>query len=119
MNKTISQKILAKASGKDNIEPGEIVWAKVDVLMTHDPCSPGVIGIFKKEFGENAKVWDINRHIFIPEHFIFTADTLANANIRLMREFAKLQSVQLCVPLVRIQLLPFYWISLVGRIVDL
>ena len=91
MQGTISQKILAKASGQNNLQSGEIVWAKVDILMTHDPCSPGVIGIFKREFGENAKIWDTERHVMIPDHFIFTADDKANANIRLMRQFAKEQ----------------------------
>ena len=32
------------------------MWAKTDVLMTHDVCGPGTIGIFKKEFGATAKV---------------------------------------------------------------
>ena len=94
MGKTLSQKILAKASGKKSVESGEVVWAKVDILMTHDPCSPGVIGIFKREFGENARVWNPERHILIPDHFIFTTDAQANANVRLMRDFAKEQGIR-------------------------
>lgn len=53
---TMTEKILAKASEKTQINPGENVWVNVDVLMTHDVCGPGVFGIFKKEFGDNAKV---------------------------------------------------------------
>ena len=53
---TMTEKILARASEKTKIVPGENVWVKADVLMTHDVCGPGTIGIFKKEFGENAKV---------------------------------------------------------------
>ncbi|CAA2988947.1 3-isopropylmalate dehydratase large subunit, chloroplastic, partial [Olea europaea subsp. europaea] len=34
------------------------MWVNVDILMTHDVCGPGAIGIFNKEFGEDAKVWD-------------------------------------------------------------
>jgi 3-isopropylmalate/(R)-2-methylmalate dehydratase large subunit len=94
MGKTLSQKILAKASKKNSVETGELVWANVNILMTHDPCSPGVIGVFKREFGENAKVWDTDKHIMIPDHFIFTADNKANANVRLMREFAKEQELR-------------------------
>lgn len=94
MGKTLSQKILAKASRKSFVEIGELVWANVNILMTHDPCSPGVIGVFKREFGENAKVWDAEKHIMIPDHFIFTADNKANANVRLMREFAKEQELR-------------------------
>jgi len=28
------------------------------LLMTHDVCGPGTIGVFKREFGTDAKVWD-------------------------------------------------------------
>ena len=73
--------------------PGEIVWAKVDILMSHDPCTPGVASVFKKEFGAQAKVWDAGRFIMIPDHFVYSADPQANQNIRIMREFAKEQNI--------------------------
>ncbi|NPT35377.1 3-isopropylmalate dehydratase large subunit [Paraburkholderia xenovorans] len=91
---TLSQKVLARASGRSRVTPGEVVWAKVDVLMSHDPCSPGVISIFKKEFGANARVWDPERFVMIPDHFIYTADVLANQNVRVMREFAREQEIK-------------------------
>jgi 3-isopropylmalate/(R)-2-methylmalate dehydratase large subunit len=53
---TATEKILANASEKTKLTPGENVWVKADVLMTHDVCGPGTIGIFKNEFGQNAKV---------------------------------------------------------------
>lgn len=90
----ITEKIIAQKSGKSFVKPGDMVWANVDILMTHDPCTPGVIGIFKKHFGLDAKVWDNERHIIIPDHFVYTADEKANANIRLMREFAKEQDIK-------------------------
>lgn len=52
----MTEKILAKSSDRAKLEPGENIWVNIDVLMTHDVCGPGTIGIFKKEFGENAKV---------------------------------------------------------------
>ncbi|CAA2992090.1 3-isopropylmalate dehydratase large subunit, chloroplastic-like [Olea europaea subsp. europaea] len=54
---TLTEKILARASEKTQLVPGENVWVNVDILMTHDVCGPGAFGIFKKEFGENAKVY--------------------------------------------------------------
>ncbi|MBC3944772.1 3-isopropylmalate dehydratase large subunit [Erwinia persicina] len=93
MGQTISQKILARASGRETVMPGEIVWAKVDILMSHDPCTPGVASVFKKEFGAQAKVWDVGRFIMIPDHFVYSADPQANQNIRIMREFAKEQNI--------------------------
>jgi 3-isopropylmalate/(R)-2-methylmalate dehydratase large subunit len=94
MTQTLTQKILAKASGKAGVEAGDVVWAKVDILMSHDPCSPGVIGILKREFGDGAKVFDPDRFIMIPDHFIFSADPLANANVRTMRKFAAEQNIR-------------------------
>lgn len=53
---TLTEKIFSRASEKPQLSPGDNVWVNVDILMTHDVCGPGSFGIFKKEFGENAKV---------------------------------------------------------------
>lgn len=90
---TLSEKILARASGREHVSPGEVIFAKVDVLMSHDPCTPGVASVFKKEFGEQAKIWDNQRFIMIPDHFTYSADAQANHNIRVMREFAEQQQI--------------------------
>ncbi len=58
MGMTITEKILAKSAKRKKVEPGDNVWLNVDVLMTHDVCGPPTIAIWKKEFGENAKIWD-------------------------------------------------------------
>ena len=55
---TITEKILAKHAGKEKVAAGDNIWVDTDILMTHDVCGPGTIGIFQKEFGEDAKVWD-------------------------------------------------------------
>lgn len=65
---TMTEKILARASEKSELSPGENVWVDVDVLMTHDVCGPGSFGIFKKEFGENAKVLNLCSYGF-PSRF--------------------------------------------------
>ncbi|ABG51912.1 homoaconitate hydratase family protein [Trichodesmium erythraeum IMS101] len=94
MTMTMVEKILAKASGKSTVNPGENIWVNVDVLMTHDVCGPGTIGIFKREFGENAKVWDKEKIVLIPDHYIFTADERANRNVDILRDFAQEQNIK-------------------------
>ncbi|NES03313.1 MAG: 3-isopropylmalate dehydratase large subunit [Okeania sp. SIO2F4] len=94
MAMTMVEKILAKASGKSTVTPGENIWVNVDVLMTHDVCGPGTIGIFKREFGENAKVWDREKIVLIPDHYIFTADERANRNVDILRDFAQEQNIK-------------------------
>ncbi|WOL02426.1 3-isopropylmalate dehydratase large subunit, chloroplastic [Canna indica] len=91
---TMTEKIFARASEKSHLEPGENVWVNVDVLMTHDVCGPGTIGIFKKEFGQNAKVWDREKLVVIPDHYIFTSDERANRNVDILREFCLEQNIK-------------------------
>lgn len=90
---TITEKILAKHSGRSHVLPGDNVWVDVDVLMTHDVCGPGTIGIFHEKFGRNAKVWDKNSVVVIPDHYIFTADGKCHRNIQILRDFVKEQGL--------------------------
>ncbi|MFZ4557948.1 MAG: 3-isopropylmalate dehydratase large subunit, partial [Pseudanabaena sp.] len=94
MGMTLTEKILAKASGKSHVSPGENIWVNADLLMTHDVCGPGTIGIFKKEFGSDAKVWDKEKIVLIPDHYIFTKDARANRNVDILRDFAKEQDIK-------------------------
>ncbi len=93
MRMTLTEKILAKHSGKKHVEPGESVWIDVDVLMTHDVCGPPTISIFKEQFGDNARVWDKDKLVIIPDHYIFTNDKYANRNIDILRAFAAEQAL--------------------------
>lgn len=88
MGMTITEKILAKASGRRRVEPGENIWLNVDILMTHDVCGPPTIEIWKREFGDKAKIWDKNRVVIFPDHYIFTKNPQANRNVNILREFA-------------------------------
>jgi len=93
MPMTMTEKILARAAGRRAVEPGENVWVRADVLMTHDVCGPGTIGIFKREFGPTARVWDPDRVVLIPDHYIFTADEKAHRNVDILRAFAAEQGI--------------------------
>lgn len=85
---TMTEKILAAHSDNTSVKPGDNIWTKVDKLMTHDVCGPGTFGIFQKEFGPDAKVWDSDRVVIIPDHYIFTADARANRNVDILRDMA-------------------------------
>ncbi len=89
MGMTITEKILAKASGRRHVDPGENIWMNVDVLMTHDVCGPPTIGIWKREFGDKAKIWDKEKLVIFPDHYIFTSNAQANRNVNILREFAQ------------------------------
>ena len=91
---TLTEKILARAAGKSRVQAGDNVWVKADVLMTHDICGPGTIGIFRREFGQTAKVWDPDKVVIMPDHYIFTADSKSNRNVDILREFAREQGIR-------------------------
>ncbi|MBW4521818.1 MAG: 3-isopropylmalate dehydratase large subunit [Scytolyngbya sp. HA4215-MV1] len=94
MTMTLTEKVLARAAGRSVLEPGENIWVNVDLLMTHDVCGPGTIGVFKREFGADAKVWDSEKIVLIPDHYIFTADERANRNVDILRDFAHEQGIK-------------------------
>ncbi len=90
---TLTEQLLARAAGKSTVQAGDNVWVKADVLLTHDVCGPGTIGVFHREFGRSARVWDRNGVVIIPDHYIFTADSKSNRNVDILREFVREQEI--------------------------
>jgi 3-isopropylmalate/(R)-2-methylmalate dehydratase large subunit len=89
----ISEKILAKASDRDKVRPGEIVNAKVDMIMIHDLTGPLAIEAFRK-IGVK-KVWDNRKIVIIFDHQV-PAESVKMAELhKLLREFAKEQKIKL------------------------
>jgi 3-isopropylmalate/(R)-2-methylmalate dehydratase large subunit len=91
---TLTEKILARHAGRGRVEPGEVVWVEADLLMTHDVCGPGTIAILKREFGHDARVWNPERVVIIPDHFVFTADPDARRNMDVLRQFVAEQGIR-------------------------
>ncbi len=89
MAMTITEKILAAHAGKDRVSPGQTIWCDIDVLMTNDVIAPQMIGVFEEQAGRDAEVWDRDKVVFIPDHYIFTADPRAHRNIEIMRDFVR------------------------------
>ncbi len=93
MSMTITERILARHAGKASVRPGENVWADVDVLMSNDVIAPQMIGVFEEQFGSDAPVWDADKIVMIPDHYIFTADAKAHRNIDIMRDFVAAKGI--------------------------
>jgi 3-isopropylmalate/(R)-2-methylmalate dehydratase large subunit len=91
---TMTEKILAKHAQKAAVQPGENIWVDVDVLMTHDVCGPGTIGVFHEKFGQDAKVWNPDKVVIIPDHYIFTKEKICHRNIQILRDFVKQQGLK-------------------------
>jgi homoaconitate hydratase family protein len=67
------EKILAKASGKTAVAPGEVVVAKVDLMVMHDLSSNFVMKVFENEM-ESGSISDPSRIAFVFDH-VFSAPT--------------------------------------------
>ncbi|MDP3388211.1 MAG: 3-isopropylmalate dehydratase large subunit [Eubacteriales bacterium] len=84
------EKILAKNSGRELVETGEIVMAKVDFAEINDLYLQTVYSFYEMD-GE--KVWDKDRAAFVFDHYA-PAPTIASAQIhKEMREFAREQDL--------------------------
>ncbi len=94
MGMTITEKIIANHSGRERVATGENVWIDVDILLTHDVTGPGTISIFRKEFGNKAKIWNSDKVVVIPDHYIFTEDQHAKRNVEFLRGFAQEQKIE-------------------------
>jgi 3-isopropylmalate/(R)-2-methylmalate dehydratase large subunit len=88
---TITEKILARASGRERVRPGDLIMAKVSLAMANDITAPMAIDAFRK-IGV-PKVWDRERIALVPSHFVPAKD-IASASLGMrMRTFAREQEI--------------------------
>lgn len=88
---TVTEKILARAAGRDRVEPGDIVMANVSLAMANDVTAPMAIDAFRQIGVEG--VWDRDRIALVPSHFMPAKD-IASASLSMrMREFARENSI--------------------------
>ncbi len=92
-NMNITEKILAKASGKKTVHPGEIVDAKVDMVMVHDLTGPLAVEAFKRIGAQ--KVWDNKKVVVILDHQVPAESVKAAELHKTMRQFAKDQKLRI------------------------
>ena len=71
---TMAEKMLAKASGNEYVQPGEVVFAQVDLAMSHDAIAAPVFEQFRTNFGKNTQIWDANKVVLVADHFIQVND---------------------------------------------
>ena len=67
MGMTITEKILAKAAGKEKVTPGELIDAKIDIVMCVDVTTPPAISMLAEKGMD--KVFDREKIVVTPDHF--------------------------------------------------
>lgn len=86
MGMTMTQKILASHAGLDYVEPGQLINAKLDIVLGNDITTPVAVNEFNKA-GFN-KVFDKDKVAIVLDHFVPNKDIKAAEQSKTCREFA-------------------------------
>ena len=88
----ITEKIIARASNRNSVNPGDVVFANVDKLMIHDVSGPGVIKVFEEWSKKGIhldRVWNADKIWITEDHFVPSADRISAENISRLTKWAE------------------------------
>ena len=88
---TLAEKILAAHADKKKVSPGEFLNVRVDLILANDITAPIAI----REFGKIGvkKVFDPQKIVMVPDHFVPNKDIASAEQAKLIREFAREQGI--------------------------
>jgi len=86
MGKTLTEKILSDHCDEKDLVPGQIVQCLVDVALGNDVTAPLAIRAFE-DLGIEG-VFDREKVVLVPDHFVPNKDIAAATQAKVMREFA-------------------------------
>ncbi len=86
MGMTMTQKILAAHAGLDKVASGQLIAAKLDIVLGNDITTPVAVNEFKKAGFD--KVFDQDRVAIVLDHFVPNKDIKAAEQSKICREFA-------------------------------
>jgi len=92
MGMTITEKILAKHSGKDSVKPGELINADIDLIMCHDVTTTPAIDMLEKKSMD--KVFDPEKVVVTPDHFVPNKDIKSAEMVARIRRWAKKHKIK-------------------------
>lgn len=86
MGMTMTQKILADHAGLKSVSTGQLINAKLDMVLGNDVTSPVAINVMEK-FGKD-RIFDKTRISLVMDHFTPNKDIQSAQNCKQVREFA-------------------------------
>ncbi len=86
MGMTMSQKILAAHAGLDSVKAGQLIEAKLDMVLGNDITSPVAINVFHD--GKASSVFDNTKIAMVMDHFTPNKDIKAAEQCKQVRQFA-------------------------------
>jgi len=91
MGMTMTQKILAYHAGLDHVEAGQLIEAKLDIVMANDITGPMALPILAQM---SDTVFDRDKVVLVPDHFTPNKDIQSAENSKAIRDFAKEQKLK-------------------------
>ena len=91
MAMTMTQKILAEHAGLGQVQAGQLIQARLDMVLGNDVTTPVAIQEFEKIGVEN--VFDQEKISIVPDHFTPNKDIQSAQNCKMIREFARSKGI--------------------------
>lgn len=91
MGMTMTQKIFAAHAGLDSVKAGELVEAKLDLVLGNDVTTPVAVGVFEKAGFD--KVFDKDKIAIVLDHYTPCKDIKSAQLCKTAREFAKKHNI--------------------------
>jgi 3-isopropylmalate/(R)-2-methylmalate dehydratase large subunit len=88
---TLAQKLIARAAGRAQVTPGEIVTCRVDLAMFHDSSGPRRLKPRLAELG--ASIWDKDKVVLVIDHYVPEADDESRRIVKIARDWAAEQAL--------------------------
>lgn len=88
---TITEKILAAHAGLPEVEPGQLINCRLDLVLANDVTAPIAIKEFRKVGLE--RVWDPTKIALVPDHYTPNKDIKSAEQAKMVREFAREQQI--------------------------
>lgn len=88
---TVTEKILAAHAGLAEVEPGQLISCRLDLVLANDVTAPIAIREFARTGAE--RVWDTAKVALVPDHYAPNKDIKSAEQTKLMRDFAHEQGI--------------------------
>ncbi len=92
MGHTVAEKILADKCGREAVEPGEFINAKVDLVLASELS--GIVAIEEFEKIKGARIFDPDKVVFVMDHFTPAKDIKSAEIVKRCRAFAQEQGIR-------------------------
>ncbi|MCA1857370.1 3-isopropylmalate dehydratase large subunit [Massilia oculi] len=89
---TLAQKLIARASGRSHVAPGDIVTCDVDLAMSHDSSGPRRVAPLLERLG--VKVWDPEKYVIVTDHYLPASDDESRAILRFTRDWVAREGIR-------------------------